>query len=58
MKSIQRSEKVDQRRKMNKCMLSWEQEIISYTHRDKDFTVLMETGKGIHKLQQVVLGES
>ena len=39
-------------------MLSWDLEIISYTRRDEDFTVLMETGKGIHKLRQVVLGES
>jgi hypothetical protein len=35
---------------MDKCMLSWDQEIISYTGRDEDFTVLMETGKGILEL--------
>jgi hypothetical protein len=31
-------------------MLSWDQEIISYTRRDENFTVLMETGKGILEL--------
>jgi hypothetical protein len=35
---------------MNKCVLSWEQEIVSYTCRDEDFTVLMEAGKGIFEL--------
>jgi hypothetical protein len=32
---------------MNERVLSWEQEIISYTCRDEDFTVPMEAGKGI-----------
>jgi len=43
---------------MDERMLSWEQEIISHTRRDEYLTVLMETGKGILELGQVILSQS